>query len=103
LGSAHAVRMLAYARRMNQGEPSGTWEMSDTAATLVGVKVSEILRLIGKDGWYLDRQKGSHRQYKHPSKRGLVTVSGKPSDDLHPKTRDSILRQAGLNEDGSRA
>jgi hypothetical protein len=43
------------------------------------------------------------RQYKHPGKRGLVTVSGKPSDDLHPKTRDSILRQAGLNEDGSQA
>ena len=73
------------------------------AATLVGVKVSEILRLIGSDGWYLDRQKGSHRQYKHPSKRGLVTVAGKPSDELHPKTRDSILRQAGLNEDGSQA
>jgi HicA-like toxin of HicAB toxin-antitoxin system len=44
-----------------------------------------------------------HRQYKHPTKRGLVTVAGKPSDDLHPKTRDSILRQAGLNEDGSQA
>ena len=73
------------------------------AATLVGVKVSEILRLIGSDGWHLDRQKGSHRQYKHPSKRGLVTVAGKPSDELHPKTRDSILRQAGLNEDGSQA
>ena len=75
----------------------------DVDAKLIGVKVSEILRLIGKDGWYLDRQKGSHRQYKHPSKRGLVTVPGKPSDDLHPKTRDNILRQAGLNEDGSQA
>jgi predicted RNA binding protein YcfA (HicA-like mRNA interferase family) len=75
--------------------------VASAAATLVGVKVSEILRLIGKDGWYLDRQRGSHRQYKHPSKRGLVTVSGKPSDDLHSKTRDSILRQAGLNKDGS--
>jgi predicted RNA binding protein YcfA (HicA-like mRNA interferase family) len=75
--------------------------MSDTTATLVGVKVPEILQLIGKDGWYLDRQRGSHRQYKHPGKPGLVTVSGKPRDDLHPKTRDSILRQAGLNEDGS--
>jgi hypothetical protein len=40
-------------------------------AALVGVKVSEILRLIGRDGWYLDRQKGSHRQDKHPSKRGF--------------------------------
>jgi predicted RNA binding protein YcfA (HicA-like mRNA interferase family) len=65
------------------------------------VKVSEILRLIGRDEWYLDRQKGGHRQYKHPSKRGLVTVAGKPSDDLSLMTRDSILRQAGLNEDGS--
>lgn len=35
--------------------------------------------------------------------RPQVTVSGKPSDDLHPKTRDSIPRQAGLNEDGSQA
>src|ERR1035441_3809650 len=85
------------------GGAAGARVMSDTAATLVGVKVSEILRLIGKDGWYLDRQRGSHRQYKHPSKRGLVTVSGKPSDDLHPRTRDSILRQAGLNEDRSQA
>jgi predicted RNA binding protein YcfA (HicA-like mRNA interferase family) len=31
--------------------------MSDTGATLFGVKVSEVLRLIGKDGWYLDRQR----------------------------------------------
>jgi predicted RNA binding protein YcfA (HicA-like mRNA interferase family) len=54
-------------------------------ATLVGVKLSEILRLIGRDGWYVDRQRGSHRQYKHPTKRGLVTVAGKPSDDLHPQ------------------
>jgi predicted RNA binding protein YcfA (HicA-like mRNA interferase family) len=54
-------------------------------ARLIGEKVSEILRLIGRDGWYLDRQKGSHRQYKHPSKRGLVTVAGKPSDDIHPR------------------
>jgi predicted RNA binding protein YcfA (HicA-like mRNA interferase family) len=72
-------------------------------ATLIGVKVPEILKLIGRDGWYLDRQKGSHRQYKHPRKRGLVTVSGKPIDDLHPKTRDSIPRQARLNADGSQA
>ena len=64
--------------------------MSGPDATLIDVKVSEILRLIGRDGWYLDRQRGSHRQYKHPTKRGLVTVAGKPSDDLHPKTRDSI-------------
>jgi predicted RNA binding protein YcfA (HicA-like mRNA interferase family) len=67
------------------------------------LKVSVIIKLISNDGWYLDRQRGSHRQYKHSRKRGLVTVPGKPSDDLHPKTRDSILRQAGLKEDGTMA
>ena len=66
-------------------------------ATLVGVKVSEILRLIGRDGWYLDRQKGSHRQYHHPAKPGTVTIAGKPSLDLDPKTEKSILRRAGLS------
>jgi len=39
---------------------------------------------------------GSHRQFKHPTKVGRVTIAGKPSDDLAPKTFDSILRQAGL-------
>lgn len=60
------------------------------------VKVSEVLRLLADDGWQLDRVRGSHRQYRHPDKPGTVTVPGKPSDELHPKTRNSILRQAGL-------
>ena len=67
-------------------------------ATLVGVKVSEILRLIGRDGWYLDRQKGSHRQYKHPTRPGKVTVPGRPSSTLHPKTLASIFKQAGMEK-----
>ncbi len=48
------------------------------------MKVREILKLIESDGWYLDRTRGSHRQFKHASKRGLVTVAGKPNDDLAP-------------------
>jgi predicted RNA binding protein YcfA (HicA-like mRNA interferase family) len=60
------------------------------------MKVREILKLIGQDGWFLDRTRGSHRQYKHPSKPGLVTVAGKPNDDLAPGTKNSILKQAGL-------
>ncbi|HYZ57387.1 MAG TPA: type II toxin-antitoxin system HicA family toxin [Streptosporangiaceae bacterium] len=48
------------------------------------------------DGWYLVATRGSHRQYKHPDKRGRVTVAGKPSDTLHPRTERSILRQAQL-------
>ena len=60
------------------------------------MKVREILELIEADGWYLDRTRGSHRQFKHASKRGLVTVAGKPNDDLAPGTQNSILKQAGL-------
>lgn len=60
------------------------------------VKVREVLRLLTDDGWELKRQKGSHRQFVHPSKPGKVTVVGKPSIDLPPKTLASILRQAGL-------
>jgi len=60
------------------------------------MKVSEVLRLLQDDGWYLAATRGSHRQFKHPSKPGRVTVPGKPSDDLAPGTLSSILKQAGL-------
>ena len=61
------------------------------------VKVSEAIRLLKDDnGWAIVATKGSHRQFKHPTKLGRVTVAGKLSDDLHPKTQASILRQAGL-------
>jgi predicted RNA binding protein YcfA (HicA-like mRNA interferase family) len=55
-----------------------------------------MIRLIEEDGWFLDRTRGSHRQYKHPIKRGLVTVAGKQGDDLAPGTKNSIMKQAGL-------
>jgi len=60
------------------------------------VKIRAVIRLLERDGWYLARTRGSHRQYKHPEKRGLVTVAGKPSDELAPGTLNSILKQAGL-------
>ncbi len=60
------------------------------------MKVREILAIIEDDGWHLVRTRGSHRQFKHDTKPGLVTVSGKPSDDLAPGTLNSILKQAGL-------
>ena len=65
-------------------------------SSIAHMKVREILRLIEADGWALARIRGSHRQYKHPSKHGLVTVAGKPSDDLAPGTQNSILKQAQL-------
>jgi predicted RNA binding protein YcfA (HicA-like mRNA interferase family) len=62
------------------------------------LKVREALELLGKDGREVVVTRGSHRQLKHPTKTGRVTVAGKPSDDLHPKTAASILRQAGLRQ-----
>ncbi|HWG70805.1 MAG TPA: type II toxin-antitoxin system HicA family toxin [Steroidobacteraceae bacterium] len=62
------------------------------------MKVSDILRMLGADGWYLASTRGSHRQFKHPRKPGRVTVAGKPSDDLAPGTLNSILKQSGLKK-----
>ena len=52
--------------------------------------------MIMADGWYLKRTRGSHRQYVHDIKPGVVTVPGHPSDELAPGTLNSILKQAGL-------
>jgi predicted RNA binding protein YcfA (HicA-like mRNA interferase family) len=61
-----------------------------------GIKIRDLLRVLDEDGWYLVMQRGSHRQYKHPSKKGLVTVAGNVSGDLAPGTLNSILKQARL-------
>ena len=52
--------------------------------------------MIEKDGWYLIKTRGDHRQYKHPVKKGRVTVPGKLSDDLMAGTLNSIFKQARL-------
>jgi predicted RNA binding protein YcfA (HicA-like mRNA interferase family) len=65
----------------------------------VPVKVNEAIRRIEAAGWELTRTRGSRRQYRHPDRPGLVTIAGKPSDTLHPKTWASIVKQAGLKED----
>ncbi len=60
------------------------------------MKVKEIIKLAEQDGWFLDRTKGSQRQYKHALKKGVVTIAGKLSEDLKKGTENSILKQAGL-------
>jgi predicted RNA binding protein YcfA (HicA-like mRNA interferase family) len=62
------------------------------------VKIRDIIELLEQDGWVLVAQKGSHRQFKHLTQPGRVTVAGRPSDDLAPGTLNSILRQAGLKD-----
>jgi len=63
------------------------------------MKIREVIKMIEKDGWYLVRAKGSHRQYKHSSKKGLVTISGHLNDDIGKGTLNSILKQAGLKQE----
>ena len=65
-------------------------------STDILMKVRDVLRLLHRDGWFLDRTRGSHQQFKHPTKSGLVTIAGRPGDDLAPGTLNSILKQAGL-------
>ncbi len=60
------------------------------------MKVKELISLIESDGWFQVRVRGSHRQFKHPTKAGTVTVSGKPNVDIPPGTLSSALKQAGL-------
>ncbi|MDP8207585.1 MAG: type II toxin-antitoxin system HicA family toxin [Candidatus Electryonea clarkiae] len=60
------------------------------------MKVREVIKILEKDGWYIVRTKGSHRQYKHHIKYGLVTIAGNPGDDLALGTLNSIFKQAGM-------
>lgn len=59
------------------------------------MRFREVERLLLDDGWYQVKQKGSHHQYKHPTKPGKVTIP-EHNKDLHPDTVKSILKQAGL-------
>jgi predicted RNA binding protein YcfA (HicA-like mRNA interferase family) len=62
------------------------------------MKFRHILKRLYQDGWYIIRQRGSHRQLHHPNKPGTVTVAGKPNEDADPKTQKSIFRQAQIED-----
>ena len=58
----------------------------------------DLIKLLAADGWYeVKANSGSHRQYKHPTKPGKVTVPfhGKGAD-IAPGTLKSVKKQAGL-------
>jgi predicted RNA binding protein YcfA (HicA-like mRNA interferase family) len=61
-----------------------------------GMKVREILKRLKADGWYRVPARGGHRQFKHPTKRGRVTVPSQMNHELPPGTLNSIFKQAGL-------
>jgi predicted RNA binding protein YcfA (HicA-like mRNA interferase family) len=60
------------------------------------MKSAEIIKLLKADGWYIFNIRGSHHQFKHPSKIGKITVPH-PKADLPIGTARSIFRQAGLS------
>jgi predicted RNA binding protein YcfA (HicA-like mRNA interferase family) len=62
------------------------------------MKVRDVIKMIEEDGWYLVTTRGSHRQYKHPTKTGRVTIAGNLSHDIAIGTLNSILKQARLKE-----
>ena len=60
------------------------------------MKAKEVIKLIQKDGWFFERQVGSHKIFKHPSKKGIVVVPEYGKEDIKLGTLNSILKQAGL-------
>ena len=70
----------------------------NTSIDRLQMKIREIIKLLKADGWYLVATKGSHQQYKHPTKPGRVTIAGHPGDDLAPGTLNSIIKQAQLKK-----
>jgi len=60
------------------------------------MKVRDVIKIVEADGWRQVRVTGSHRQYKHPTKQGLVTIAGHPSVEMPPGTLVSIFRQAQI-------
>ena len=60
------------------------------------MKARELIRMIERDGWYQVPAKGGHRQFRHPSKLGRVTIPGNLGKDVPIGTLNSVLKQAGL-------
>jgi predicted RNA binding protein YcfA (HicA-like mRNA interferase family) len=60
------------------------------------VKVREVIKLIERDGWRFERQRGSHRIYRHPTKPGTVTIAGGRGRDMPVGTLENVLWQAGM-------
>jgi len=61
------------------------------------MKVRDVIKLVEADGWYQIKIEGDHRQFKHPVKKGRVTIAGHPSKEVPPGTLLSIFKQAQIS------
>ena len=59
------------------------------------MKIRDIIKILEEDGWYLARTRGSHQQYKHSTKPGLVTIAGNPGDELATGTLTVYINRQG--------
>ncbi len=73
--------------------------LKDGRNEAVCVKVRDVIKRLEADGWYLARVRGDHRHYKHPTKKGIVTVSGHLGKDMPVGTLLSVLKQAQLEKE----
>jgi predicted RNA binding protein YcfA (HicA-like mRNA interferase family) len=71
------------------------WEPNNSLLKGHIVDCKEVIRFLLQNGWRMERQKGSHMQFKHPIKHGCVTVQ-QGRKDIPPKTLSEIERQSGL-------
>lgn len=60
------------------------------------MNAKQVIKILEQDGWYFDSQRGSHKYFKHPAKKGKVTVADHGKKDLPPKTLNSIWKSSGL-------
>lgn len=70
---------------------------ADYSKIIFCMKTEDIIKIIEKDGWYRVKSKSGHLQFKHPIKKGRVTVQFHGNHDLAKKTIKSILKQAQIN------
>jgi predicted RNA binding protein YcfA (HicA-like mRNA interferase family) len=71
-------------------------ESDSENVNLSDMKIRDAIKIIEDDGWFMVRMRGSHRQFKHEYKPGVVTIAGKSNENLARGTFRSILIQAGL-------
>jgi predicted RNA binding protein YcfA (HicA-like mRNA interferase family) len=95
-GERHATSAIVRIQRGRCLSDSSLSDRHGTGTGAVAVKVREIIKKLEADRWKVARQRGSHRQFKQPTKTGSVTVAGKPGDDVALGTLNSIWKQAGL-------
>ena len=62
------------------------------------MKYRELFKIVEKEGWYLVKQEGNAKHFKHSNRMGKLIISGKPNDDVYKITLANVLKQSRLKE-----